>query len=131
MFERHLTGTYIVTGMPDEVQMTNPGGFCQQPDLWVADTGRALLSRHLRQLGGRLQSTPPLVAAYSGRDKTLVQVMLMKMSLPMLMLMLMLMLILPPCQVKTRRFCPGDVDAEIDVDVNVDYDVDVILTSQV
>ena len=41
MFERHLTGTYI------EFFANN---------LWVADAGRARLSRHLRQLGGRLQS---------------------------------------------------------------------------
>ena len=40
--------------MPDQVQMTKPGGFRQQPDLRVADAGRALLGRRVRRLGGRL-----------------------------------------------------------------------------
>ena len=40
--------------MPDLVQMTKPGGFRQQPDLRVADAGRALLGRRVRRLGGRL-----------------------------------------------------------------------------
>ena len=41
-----------------------------------------------------------LVAAYSGQDKALVQVMLRLMTLPMLMLMLISMLIVPPTQVR-------------------------------
>ena len=41
-----------------------------------------------------------LVAAYSGQDKALVQVMLKLMTMPMLMLMLTSMFILPPTQVR-------------------------------
>ena len=40
--------------MPDQVQMTKPGGFRQQPDLRAADAGRALLGRRVGRLGGRL-----------------------------------------------------------------------------
>ena len=55
MFEGHLPGTiYVNCNQNAEVQMIKPGGFRQQPDLRVADAGRALLGRRVRRLGGRL-----------------------------------------------------------------------------